>query len=211
MGQVERFIREVRQKGIYIERLRLLGGEPLLHPEADDFIKVLFYELIIPGNLDRIEIVTNGTINTEERFTKIMRDPNIKKAFDIKVIKFNISYPNEEESFRWVLAAPVDLGFEWHICRLPYECGSNLNTYGYWPGGSCGAVARLFCRSDYARQHFPVNFIETWPNIKEDLCKYCGSGCSELVTRKEGPVSLSYENAIKRWRDGKGCFFEKLQ
>ncbi len=207
--QVNKFIKEIKEKKIHLQRMRILGGEPLLHPKLGEFILALFYELIVPGNLKKIEIVTNGIIDGPEALRDIMEDKRIKKAFQKQIIKFKKSSKGKELNFKWILAAPVDLGYESCICTRPYICGINLNMYGYWPEGTCGAIARLFCRNDYSRQSFPKHFSKTWPDIEQDLCKYCGNGCKELKKMKTGPVSESYKKAIGHWTSGRGCDFKR--
>ena len=216
--QFEKFINEVKSKDIYLGRIRILGGEPLLHPQIEGFISTLFYELIVPGYLERIEVITNGNIYRKGKLNNyiknIMCDPYIKRAFNVKMIKFVISPPDKKEGFFWVLAAPADLGFKWKQCNQPSICGTLLNTYGYWPQGVCGAIARLFCLTEYAKYEFPVYFKKTWPNLEKDLCKYCVFGCEELqneLNRNESfkTISSSYKKAIEKWQNGGGCTFQR--
>lgn len=218
MEQLKKFIREVKQKDIHLERIRILGGEPLLHPEIENFVSILFYELIVPGNLERIVIITNGVIyrrgKLNDYIKNIMLDPYIKRAFKVKMIKFRISHIKKEEEFFWVLASPEDLGFKWHQCDQPNVCGTLLNTYGYWPQGVCGAIARLFCLNEYVRDEFPIYFNETWPNLEENVCRYCVFASEELQNELNNnkdleSMSASYKEAFERWQNGGGCTFQK--
>lgn len=194
--QIEKFINQVRRKNICLKRIQILGGEPFLHPRLNEFISILFYKLMIPGNLSRIEIYTNGLIDSGNVLKKSRLDPAIDKAFIQKRIVVVASPKKAEESFIYVLSAPVDLGFKWDVCSLPRECGVLLNTYGYWPGGTCGPIALLFGLIKYAKYDFPERFRDAWPNVKEDICRYCVSGCKALADKKEGCVTPSFKDAI---------------
>lgn len=194
--QVEKFINQVRHKNIRLKRIQILGGEPFLHPKLNDFISALFYRLMVPGNLSFIEIYTNGLIDSDNALKACRLDPAINKAFVQGKITVIASPERAEESFIYVLSAPVDLGFKWDVCSLPRECGVLLNTYGYWPGGTCGPIALLFGLTGYAKYDFPKRFKDTWPNLKEDICRYCVSGCKALADKKDGRVTASFKDAI---------------
>jgi len=199
IGQVQKFINQVKQKNIRLKRIQILGGEPLLHPKLNDFISMLFYDLMVPGNLLRIDILTNGIINAEAILEECKKDVKISEAFINKKIVVIKSPEGKEKTFMHALSAPIDLGHKWDICNWPRDCGVLINTYGYWPGGACGPIALLFGIPSYARFYFPVKFKKTWPNLKEDICRYCAAGCCELRDKKTGYVTDSYKKAIHNW------------
>ncbi|MDP3791616.1 MAG: radical SAM protein [Candidatus Omnitrophota bacterium] len=194
--QIEKFINQVRQKNIRLKRIQILGGEPFLHPRLHDFISLLFYELMVPGNLARIEIYTNGIIGSSSALKECRLDANIDRAFNEKKIEIIASPKEAHESFIYVLSAPVDLGLKWDVCSLPRECGVLLNAYGYWPGGTCGPIAMLFGLAEYAKYDFPERFMDAWPNLRKDICRYCVSGCKALADKREGCVTPSFKDAI---------------
>jgi hypothetical protein len=200
--QIEKFTGQIRQKNIRLNRIEIMGGEPFLHPGLKDFISRLFYKLMVPGNVLSIEIVTNGIIDPGEVLKDCRSDPRIDKAFSEGRISVSASLPEAEKAFTYVLSAPVDSGLKWDMCAWPRDLGVSLNTYGYWPGGVCGALALLLGKTEYARYDFPVKFREAWPNLKEDLCKYCAVGCKELMYKASGRVSSSYMDAISKWMRG---------
>jgi hypothetical protein len=113
-----------------------------------------------------------------------------------------VSPEGKEQTFMYVLSAPVDLGYKWDVCSWPRECGVLLNAYGYWPGGACGPIALLFGMTEYAKYDFPMRFGQTWPNLKKDICKYCVAGCKELADKKKGHITQSYKRAISKWMKG---------
>lgn len=201
--QIEKFTSHVQRKNIRLSHIQILGGEPLLHPQLCDFISVIFYKLMIPGNALRLEIWTNGIIDANEALKKCQQDPQIKKAFQKKTIALVVSPKEQDKLFRHVLSAPADLGLTWDMCWFPYDCGILLNTYGYWPGPACGSTGLLFGLSEYAKHEFPISFRDTWPDIKKDLCRYCPAGSNELCQKSDGPISPSYKEAFMKWANGK--------
>jgi hypothetical protein len=200
--QVEKFIYQVKQKDIHLDRIQILGGEPFLHPRLNDFISNFFYKLMVPGNLLHIEIWTNGIIDSNISLKDCRSDPNIDKAFNEEKIVVVTSSKEKEKKFMYVLSAPVDLGLKWSACSWPRKCGILLNTYGYWPGGACGPIALLFGLTEYAKYEFPIKFRDTWPKIEEDICRYCVVGCEKLNIKKENYATPSYRNAISKWMKG---------
>lgn len=200
--QIEKFIKQVKQKKIHLNTIHILGGEPLLHPRLSDFISILYYKLLIPGNALRLLIWTNGIIDLNLIMKDLHQDYTINKAYNDKKIAFVVSPNEKEKTFADIFLAPVDFGFKWNICGWPRECGILLNYYGYWPGGVCGKIALLFNMIDYAKYDLPKRFGEAWPHVEEELCKYCVVGCKELVNEKNRGLSLSYKNAISKWMNG---------
>ena len=202
IGQIEKFVTQVKQKGVHLNHIQVLGGEPLLHPELNEIISILYYKLVIPGNLSRIEIWTNGLIDPAGALKKCRLDSDIDKAFNDDKIVVIVSPPGKDRLYTYVLNAPVDLGLRWDVCAFPRDCGILVNSYGYWPSGVCGQIALMFGMTGYRRFDFPTRFRKTWPKLKQDICKYCVIGCKELVNKKEGRVTTSYKEAIARWMQG---------
>lgn len=202
MEQIVKFIGQIKQKAIKLDRIQFLGGEPLLHPGLSGFIIAIFHELMVPGNLKKMQIWTNGIIQAREALAECWRDPCVGAAFDDGRIEIVASPPGKEGAFSHVLAAPCDLGLDWGMCAWPRDCGILLNTYGYWPGGACGPIAVLHGRMDYARYVFPEEFSMTWPRLVNDICRFCVAGCSQLADHKSGQVSPSYQKAIASWMRG---------
>ncbi len=78
------FARDLRQLATHfsnIEQIRLLGGEPLLHPTPEAFLDVA--HAIFPGS--DLRIVTNGTLlrSMSQRFWEACRDADAKLDFSL--------------------------------------------------------------------------------------------------------------------------------
>jgi hypothetical protein len=202
LEQLDRFIGQVRSAGAHLDELRVLGGEPLLHPQVNDMVPALVAGLMAGGSADRLVIVTNGLIPVHERLGPAFADARVSQMLRDGRIDFQVAWPGKEDSFRGVLVSPADLGLRWQECCAPRYCGSCFNTYGYWPNGSCGAVARLFDMRQYARYEFPVVFEEAWPRLESEICRHCVKGNSLLLHNVSDAVTRSYRESLDRWRSG---------
>lgn len=56
-----------------ISTMRILGGEPLLHP----YLKEILREALKNKNIDNIQIVTNGTVLFKDDIIPVLRDPRV--------------------------------------------------------------------------------------------------------------------------------------
>ena len=200
--QIDRFIRQVKENSVHLDQIRILGGEPLLHPKIENFLFKLHRELMMDGLLDTIVLVTNGILSRQERLATFLNDTTIKPLLESGRISFQVAWEGKEHEFRGVLIAPVDMGMPWQECGVTRACGSLLNAYGYWPNGNCAAIARLFYMPHYAKREFPVIFEENWPTLGNDLCRFCVKGSSILIRNKSDRVTKSYREAFERWRNG---------
>ena len=200
--QIGRFIRQVKEKGVQLEQLRVLGGEPLLHPQIEKYLFLLHRDLMSPGLLDTMVIVTNGIIPRSERLAAFLNDSAIQPLVESGRIRFQAAWEGKERDFRGVFIAPVDMGMSWRECGVTRVCGSLLNTYGYWPNGNCAAIARLFYLPRYAKQEFPIVFEENWPALENDLCRFCVKANRVLIRNKSDLVTRSYSKALEMWKKG---------
>jgi len=207
--QIRKLIFQIKQKKKHLSSIAVLCGEPLLHSSIIEIISMLFYDLLTPGYIDYIVITTNGIL-LDEKLKKLLTDPNLSEAFANKLIRIYYEPPPRDKGHHWALAAPVDLGLKWDTCEDPRRNGILLNCYGYWPGGPCGAIARLFRQDQYAKYDFPDEFEKTWPGLRKDLCKYCVRGSEVLMSKKTGTVTISYKNAIMKWMKDKNHCLKKF-
>lgn len=211
LKQINKFIDQIKNNNITLHRIRILGGEPMLHPKLEKIIITLYKKLIKPGNLKILEIDTNGII--KKRIIAIRKLPEIKEAFNAGVIKYNISAREKDKNFYWVLSAPVDMNIKYKQCEFPYVCGCVLNKYGYWPDSACAAVAMLFNKFDYARFDFPIKFYKNWPKkeLENDLCSLCASSTMKIRNCHHGKITKSYKKAIQFWlKKNKKINFKKF-
>jgi len=140
LEQVRRFIRESIDRNISWKRIRLLGGEPTMHPHLPELVQELksYRAQYCPDAL--IEVVTNGVGSG-------CREILAKLGNDIKVV--NTSKKSKTNTFMAFNVAPKDLvpyRFADYSCGcwVPELCGINLNPYGYYCCGAGASIDRVF-------------------------------------------------------------------
>lgn len=165
MEQIEKFIGEMRDADAYIGRIRLVGGEPTLHPKFAEIVDVL-YAALVPEYIGRIEVVTNGS--------------HLEKIAPVKSLIGKVRVSDENDKQRTHVAnfvtTPAERGYEGKMCSAPWHCGFSLNYYGYFPCSSGAGIARMKDWMVWQRLMLPIpNVRETWPDLQQ-LCNYCYHG-----------------------------------
>lgn len=169
-AQIDHFVHEMRSTNSYIGRIRLVGGEPSLHPQLPTIIGLL-NQIVVDGHVGQLEIVTNGS-----------HPERIQAARSTVVpLKVRVSGNAEKEKHHTsnLLYTPLSLGYEGKACSAPWHCGISLNNFGYFPCSSGAGIARLMDDMDRWQRltlptcEKPCNAVrETWPDL-ETLCGSC--------------------------------------
>lgn len=161
--QVESFIDEMCLNRAYIGRIRLVGGEPTMHPKFTEIVHELHKELVGRGLVGRLECVTNGS--KMEKFEEVKGLVKVRVSDEADKQKSHVAnLPH----------TPASLGYEGKMCSAPWHCGFSLNYYGYFPCSSGAGIARLTDQMmPWQRLSLPVEGIEkTWPDLQQ-LCNQC--------------------------------------
>ncbi len=203
--QIQRFVTESREQGRQWRRIRIMGGEPTLHPEFAGILNVLlsWRDEESPGTL--LELVTNGygdrVRRVLERVPAGIRVKNTGKEerFQPKFEPFNL--------------APSDDGLLRHAdfsngCWITKECGIGLNAYGYYPCAVAGGIDRVF-GEDIGRKRLPSP-DDPMSDLLRASCARCGHFRNGhfLPVRERTPVagepqSRAWREAYRRYRDGR--------
>ena len=165
LGQIDKFIGEMRDHDAYIGRIRLVGGEPTLHPKFAEIVDTL-YAALVPEYIGRIEVVTNGS--------------HLEKIAPVKSLISKVRVSNESDKQRSHVAnlvtTPAEQGYEGKMCSAPWHCGFSLNYYGYFPCSSGAGIARMRDWMAWQRLELPVaGIMKTWPDLQQ-LCNHCYHG-----------------------------------
>lgn len=167
--QIEKFLSETRRVGRRWKRIRLLGGEPFLHPDIFQIIEVLIeykkkYSLSII-----IEISTNGFgefVNKRLKTTppdivvnNSYKDSPLQEKFEA----FNLA-PCDQPEFNQVDYA--------NACWITSICGMGLNMYGYYQCAVAAGIDRIM-GLDMGLKSIPLD-TEKFNKQKRYLCRYCG-------------------------------------
>ncbi len=195
--QIKKFIQETKELDYKWEKLKLIGGEPTLHPQLDEIIK-LIKEFHKENPQCEVQLWTNGY---GEKVKKILeklpkwiiiinsRKEDNRSAF----VPFNLA-PIDDEKFK-------DCAFELG-CPLLKNCGFSLNKYGYYSCAAGSTVDRVFGlkKGIGSLKEFLAN--ESWQSQLKEYCKYCGHfkhPYNRKWTRKE-KISKSWEEAYKKYK-----------
>lgn len=167
-AQVVAFLRESEAQGHTWRQIRLLGGEPALHPELDAIVEALeAYRTRHPG-VD-IALVTNGHGPKVERVLARLegrlRVENSAKTGDVQPHfgAFNDA-PREDPRF-----TDADFG---NACWVARDCGMGLTPYGYYPCAVAGGIDRVLGLG-LGRAELPGPDDDMRQEL-EALCAWCG-------------------------------------
>jgi len=193
LEQIDKFIKQAKEGG-GISALKVLGGEPLMHPQ----FKEIYYMLAEAGK--------NGIIN----YIKIDSNKTLPRpkldAFPFIVWKGTIQRKKKHQPIGW---SPKDLGFirpAQPRCPQIYRCGYSLDKYGYLPCSLAIMLTRFFGLTHLYSHEFPT---KSWG--LDDLCPNCifsmdaewraKYSCKRLCenTEEEKAPTKSFADAIKNF------------
>lgn len=162
LAQIEHFVRELKDANGYFGRIRLLGGEPSIHPKFAEMVELLHSELV-PDHVFRLEVITNGA--HPEKIDPIRH-----------LVKVRVSGAADKEKHHVanMRATPASLGYKGRRCSSPEHCGWSLSYYGYAP---CSAGAGIMRLRDLMGQHQRTSLpesVESWD--VQQLCDHCYHG-----------------------------------
>jgi hypothetical protein len=165
VAQVQKFIAEMQEHNAYFGRIRLVGGEPTIHPQFAHVVKLLHEGLIIPGHVGILEVVTNGS--HPERIEPV-------KQYIHKVRPSGEAAKQKNHTAN-LIHTPASLGYQGNRCGQPEHCGWSLSYYGYAPCSSAAGIMRL---RDLIGEHGKLTLPlvkgteANWPKL-QDLCNQC--------------------------------------
>lgn len=182
--QIARFIDESIINNIQWKTIRILGGEPTLHPKLGRILEMLHKYRMEKLPNSNIELVTNGFgRKVKERLTEISDEIAIENSQ-----KTSRVHP----TFYPFNIAPVDLDqFKDHDfsggCWIAAECGVGLTPYGYYPCAIAGGIDRIF-GFDQGRKKLP-NPDDKMLGLFSMFCRYCGHFLeNERRSNQEQPI-----------------------
>lgn len=161
------FVDESIARGRVWRRIRVLGGEPTLHPAFFEVISELCrYRRAHPRCL--IEVVTNGHGEVvQERLAQLSPDiwiENSAKTGDVQPAfgPFNLA-PVDDPAY-----AAADFG---NGCAIMRDCGMGLTPQGYFPCAVAGGIARI--TGIEGQRDLPAD-DDDMAGLVEPNCRLCG-------------------------------------
>lgn len=193
---IARHIQDWIGRGYVWDRVRLLGGEPTLHP---DFLKIVddlraYRRAHAPDMV--IEVISNGF---GARVTEMLdRVPS-----DIDVVN-TAKTSNHQPIHHTFNRAPCD--FSEHAksdfsngCFVTEFSGTGLTPTGYYHCAVAGGIDRIF-GLDIGRATVP-ELTDDMRQEMADLCKFCGHFTAELQAVPTAErMSPSWKAAYAAWR-----------
>jgi organic radical activating enzyme len=153
VDQIKKFIEQAKSGG-GISKLKLLGGEPLMHPQ---FVEIydLLNAAIKDGIIKFIKVETNKTIAM----------PKVEPSSFISW-KGRVQKKKKHQPALW---SPKDMGIPTTIgqCQQLSKCGFSIDKYGYLPCSPAIMIARLLKLTHLYKKDFP-----TKPWGLEELCPH---------------------------------------
>lgn len=166
VAQIERFCAESRAQGKRWRRIRLLGGEPTLHPDLPRMLEIL--RAAFPSEETLIELATNGHGVANEVLARLPAWLSIDNSQKTG---------SEQPHFGAFNLAPADdprhrLTSFRNGCQVTENCGMGLTPYGYYACAVAGGVDRV-AGYGVARHALPGD-DDTMEDQLERLCALCG-------------------------------------
>lgn len=169
LGQILYFLDETRLNRIQWRRISVLGGEPTLHPQFQEIMKLIleYCEKYSPHT--RVVVVTNGygdrVNNTLIHLPARVKVRNTAKKSQI------------QRDFNTFNVAPVDVqeyaGADFsNGCWITEGCGMGVTPYGYYPCAVAGGIDRIF-GFDLGRSTLPEPDDDMEQQLRA-FCTYCG-------------------------------------
>ena len=179
--EADRLLRKYKMR---IRRLRISGGEPLLHSEFDARFR-LIKELWKPAV---IRVFTNGLIDTWDKkdigsiFRPIPMDVKKSRHIPYYVSPFDLGIAPQH-------------GFS-DACVMSASCGRSFNSFGFTPCMQYPHIGRILGRDVHSPHPKILGDVE--------ICKHC---ICTLPKRKRWEVHLGIKNKIieyptKTYREG---------
>jgi len=167
--QIRKFIDESIANNKHWSRIRILGGEPTLHPDLEEILRILldYKEKYSPSTW--LELTTNNFGPEVNR--KLLKVPR-------KIYVNNTSKTGRfQKKFEAFNLAPCDnmmyafTDFT-NACWITNDCGMGLNRYGYYQCGAAGSIDRVF-GFNIGLKKLPMDQFE-FTKQKNNLCNLCG-------------------------------------
>ena len=197
LNQIQDFVETSVKEGIHWKRIRLLGGEPTLHPYFPDVIKIIldYKENFSPGT--KVQVATNG-------YGPFVNSMLSKLPENIEII--NTEKTNSTPYFCSFNTAPKDqfiykfADFK-NACWIAEICGMGFTPNGYYPCAIAGGIDRVlgFNLGKTRLPHAPDDMFDSL-NV---FCQYCGHFKRLVDPPLNKPVMsktwiMAYENYAKK-------------
>jgi len=182
LAEVEAFVAESVAANKHWARIRVLGGEPTLHPDFAAILDVLRAWRAEHAPDAVIEVVSNG--HGDKVLAALARIPS-----DIRVE--NTAKLGPDQAFQTFNVAPIDLPAYRHAdygngCAVTSSCGIGRTAGGYYPCAVAGGIDRILGLG-MGRPTLPDDDDDMTDQL-DAFCRRCGSFKRLVEAPVTGPV-----------------------
>jgi hypothetical protein len=191
---IESFLNQSLSRGIKWQRIRILGGEPTLHPQLVSILQMLLAYKSMHNPGVRIVLCTNGA---GKYVAKVLA-----KLPEGVVIK-STAKARRQRLFRPFNLAPVD-SVRYRFadftagCRILSDCGLGLTPSGYYACAVAGGIDRVF-----GRNMGSIDIPDDDDDMRDQMnvfCRLCGHFGFQWPTRRQ-KTSNSWKIAYRSFRN----------
>lgn len=202
LDQIKKFIQESINLKWKWKTIRILGGEPTLHPQFFEILNTLKeYKKFYP--LSRIQVVTNGFG---------IKVKNILCRVPSWILIENTNKKSNIQCFSSYNISPIDIDKYKHSdfskgCNITEFCGLGLTRYGFYACGAGASVDRIFGFNIGIKKLSLLKEINLKMQ-KEALCRHCGhyknrgAEDQKYYTQRE-EISSDWIKAYTRYKKNK--------
>jgi hypothetical protein len=166
--------------------IKILGGEPTLHPDFEKIIKYISEEYILCYSPKTIlQIVSNGlTVETRNILEKVRKYQNVSIDYN------SFKNTNKIEYFSPFNDAPIDdENFKnadyIKACWITSYCGIGLNKFGYYACSVCGGIDRIINENRGGIRHLKDISTERFQEHFLKFCCLCGNFKDYAVNHRD--------------------------
>lgn len=175
--QIEKFIKQSIEKDVKWKNIRLLGGEPALHPDIEKIVQIMLEYKEQYSKDCNITVVSNGS----GEFVNSVLD-RLESKYDIEIQNSNKT-TDVQVGFSPVNQAPIDMKEYKNMdftkgCWIPTVCGIALDMNGFYPCSASAAIARV-TGNDIGRKEVPIS-TDNMEDIFQSTCCLCGHYYNEI-------------------------------
>ena len=193
--QIQKFVEESIDTNINWERIRIMGGEPTLHPDIFEILNLLLEYKFFFSLDTQIQLVTNGSGKiVNDVLSKIPKEIEVENSS--KESKVQLFYPFNMAPKDSIMYRYADYSSGCHITSVN---GIGLTPYGFYPCAVAGSIDRIF-GFDIGRKKLP-SYDDSMIDQLEVFCEFCGHFRAAKRTNKE-VMTPTWEIAYENYKNG---------